>query len=87
MSDEKYITNYDSDKNSNAQNESQDNQNSNPQSSRKKKQSIQLNSDKFRERWLLGRFVHKSLDIVDNWSQDRNPSSINWKHFHEIPIL
>ena len=37
--------------------------------------------------WLLGRFVHKSLDIVHQRSQDRNPSNINCKHFHEIPIL
>ena len=36
MSDEKYITNYDSDKKNFAENESQDNKNSIPQSSRKK---------------------------------------------------
>ena len=36
MSDEEYITNHDSDKNTDAENESQDNQNSIPQSSRKK---------------------------------------------------
>jgi len=36
MSDEEYFTNYDSDKNSDAENESQDNQNSIPQSSKKK---------------------------------------------------
>ena len=36
MSDEEYFTNYDSDKNSDAENESQDNQNSIQQSSRKK---------------------------------------------------
>ena len=36
MSVEEYFTNYDSDKNSDTENESQDNQNSIPQSSRKK---------------------------------------------------
>ena len=42
---EEYFTNYDSDKNNNAENESQDNQNSIPQSSRKKikiKQKIEV---------------------------------------------
>ena len=31
--------------------------------------------------------LYTSLDIVHHWSQDRNPSNINCKHFHEIPIL
>ena len=43
MSDEEYFTNYDSDKNSDAQNESQDNQNSIPQSSRKNKKNKTYN--------------------------------------------
>ena len=69
MSDEKYITNYDSDKKSYAENESQDNKNSIPQSSRKKykikhtiKVGYRLLNDtyKFRESWPLGRFVNKS---------------------------
>ena len=67
MSDEEYFTNYDSDKNSDAENESQDNQNSILQSSRKKiKHTIEVgnrlvkDNHKFRERWPLGRFVHKS---------------------------
>ena len=31
--------------------------------------------------------LYTSLDIVHNWSQHRNPSNINRKYFHEIPIL
>ena len=67
MTDEEYFTNTDRDKISDAENESQDNQNSIPQSSRKKiKYTIEVgnklvkDNDKFRERWPLGRFVHKS---------------------------
>ena len=96
MSVEEYFTNYDSDKNSDTENESQDNQNSIPQSSRKNKKlkhtiefgnRLVKDNNKFKDRWPLGRFVHKSLDIVHHWSQDLNPSNINCKHFHEIPIL
>ena len=31
--------------------------------------------------------LYTSLDIVHHWSQHRNPSNINRKYFHEIPIL
>jgi hypothetical protein len=43
--------------------------------------------DTFRERWPLGRFCVKSLDIVRNWSADRNPTNVNCKNFNFHPIL
>ena len=43
--------------------------------------------DTFRERWPLGRFCVKSLDIVHNWSADRNPTNVNCKNFNFLPIL
>jgi hypothetical protein len=43
--------------------------------------------DTFREKWPLGRFCVKSLDIVRNWSADRNPTNVNCKNFNFNPIL
>ncbi len=39
----------------------------------------------FRERWPLGRFLGKSLEVVGKWSDDRNPDNINVKSFSIVP--
>ena len=38
----------------------------------------------FRQRWSIEPFMNKSLDIVFNWSYDRNPSN---KNFQNSPVL
>ena len=43
--------------------------------------------DTFRERWPLGRFLGKTLDIVREWSIDRDPANINCKAYNHYPIL
>ena len=40
----------------------------------------------FRDKWPIGRFVPKSLEIVSHWA-DRNPEKVNCKHFHLFPNL
>jgi hypothetical protein len=44
-------------------------------------------NDTFRERWPIGRFQSKSLEIVHHWSNDRNPKKENCKHYQMFPCL
>ena len=42
----------------------------------------------FRERWSLGRFCSKTLQITESWSFDRNfVENPNAKKFHSIPEI
>lgn len=44
--------------------------------------------DTFRERWPLGRFCGKTLEIVHSWSFDRNvEDNVNAKTFHLVPVI
>ncbi len=44
--------------------------------------------DTFRERWPLGRFCGKTLEIVHSWSFDRNvEDNDNAKIFHLVPVI
>lgn len=41
----------------------------------------------FRERWPLGRFCGRILEMVNDWSVERNPEKVNAKIFHKTPVI